>query len=72
MVVEGEEKDGDTEMADATNAAVGGEAAGPVSLAPPVKLVCQLEELDDSEAEDKQRERMDRSAQVGGRALPVV
>ena len=40
----------------------GGEGA---SGAPPlVKLVCQLEELDDSETEERQRDRMDRSAQV--------
>ena len=43
----------------------GGEGA---SGAPPlVKLVCQLEELDDSETEERQRDRMDRSSQVSRR-----
>ena len=42
----------------------GGEGAG--GAPPLVKLVCQLEELDDSETEERQRDRMDRSAQVRG------
>ncbi|GAX80216.1 hypothetical protein CEUSTIGMA_g7654.t1 [Chlamydomonas eustigma] len=38
--------------------------ATPAAAQLQVKMVCQLEELDDSEAEDRQREKLDRSTQV--------